>query len=110
MSRNPNVDIERSDYDKLSEYCKDSGLSVKRMTNKIIKDYMNRRDLAAGFSKELSFVGISSNRLTLRDQDSEELIDVYFEEKLLFCSKHKTNYCKHTYFALLLPELEQLKK
>ena len=110
MSRNPTVDIERSYYDKLSSYCKNTGSTVKRLTNSILRDYMNRRDLAAGFSDELSFVGISANRLTLRDQDTSELVDVYFEEKLLYCSKDKTNVCRHTYFALLLPELEQLKK
>lgn len=110
MVRSPTVDIERPYYDRIGQFCKETGLSVKRMTNSILRDYMNRRDLAAGFSQEINFVGISSNRLTLRDQDTSELVDVYFEEKLLYCSKDKTNFCKHTYFALLLPELEQLKK
>jgi hypothetical protein len=110
MSRNPTVDVERTYYDALSDLCKNNGGSVKQMTNTIIRDFIHRRNLAADFSKELDYVGISSNRLTLRDQATSELIDVYYKEKLLFCSKDKTNFCKHTYFCLLLPELEQLNK
>lgn len=110
MGRNPNVDIERSQYDTLSKFCNESGSSLKQMTNNLIRDFVHRRNLAADFSKELTFVGISSNRLTLRDQETSELVDVYYEKKLLFCSKDKSNFCKHTYYTLLLPELEQLEK
>ena len=110
MSRLPTVALERKLYDSIGKFCTEAGLSLKKMTNSIIKDYMNRRNLAAEFSKELVFVGISSNRITLRDQETAELLDIYYDEKLLYCEKCKTNFCKHTYFTLLLPELEQLKK
>ena len=110
MSRLPTVARERKLYDSIGKFCTEAGLSLKKMTNSIIKDYMNRRNLAAEFSKELVFVGISSNRITLRDQETAELLDIYYDEKLLYCEKCKTNFCKHTYFTLLLPELEQLKK
>jgi hypothetical protein len=110
MSRLPSVAIERKLYDIIGKFCTETGSSLKSMTNSIIKDYMNRRNLAAEFAKEMTFVGISSNRITLRDQETAELVDVYYEEKLLYCEKDKTNFCKHTYFTLLLPELEQLNK
>ena len=110
MSRLPTVALERKLYDSIGKFCTEAGLSLKKMTNSIIKDYMNRRNLAAEFSKELVFVGISSNRITLRDQETSELLDIYYNEKLLYFEKCKTNFCKHTYFTLLLPELEQLKK
>jgi hypothetical protein len=110
MSRLPSVAIERKLYDIIGKFCTEAGSSLKSMTNSIINDYINRRNLAAEFANEIAFVGISSNRITLRDQETAELVDVYYVEKFLYCEKDKTNFCQHTYFTLLLPELEQLKK
>ena len=110
QDRLPSVAIDKKLYDSLGKCCTEAGTSLKKMTNSIIEGYMNRRNLAAEFSKEMIFVGISSNRITLRDQETAELADVYYVEKILYCEKCKTNFCKHTYFTLLLPQLEQLNK
>ena len=110
QTRNPCVEIEKSIHSKLTMFCKDTDISVRKMINEVIEDFIDRKNLVNDFSKEIIFVGISSNRITLRNQKSSELTDVYYKEKLLYCDTDKTNYCEHTYFTLLLPEIRLLSR
>lgn len=108
--RDPSVAISQIQYQKVSEEAKERGISVKRHFNNIIDYYTKRRDMIDDYSDSLQYVGIAADIMTIRDMELNKTIDIHYKSGSLFCDECNTNYCKHTFFAILIPEVTKLIK
>lgn len=111
LQRDPSVAISQERYQKVSEEAKLRGTSVKRHFNNIIDYYTKRRDMINDYSESLQYVGIAANIMTLRDLELNKTIDIHYKDDGgLYCNECDTAFCKHTFFAILVPEVAKLIK
>lgn len=110
LQRDPSVAISQERYQKVSEEAKLRGISVKRHFNNIIDYYTKRRDMINDYSDSLQYVGIAANIMTLRDLQLNKAIDIHYKDDVLYCDECDTAFCKHTFFAILVPEVTKLIK
>lgn len=108
--RDPSVAISQEQYQKVSEEAKLRGISVKRHFNNIIDYYTKRRDIINDYSESLQYVGIAANIMTLRDLELNKTVDIHYKDGGLYCNECNTVFCKHTFFAILIPEVTKLIK
>ena len=108
--RDPSVAISQEEYQKVSKEAKLRGISVKRQFNNIIDYYTKRRDMIDDYSDSLQYVGIAADIMTLRDLELNKTIDIHYSDGGLYCDECNAVFCKHTFFAILIPEVVKLFK
>ena len=70
---------------------------------------LEKDEYIALYAPYLEKVGITDNRLTIRDTKRDKLTDVFLKDGKFFCNLDERNDCEHIHFALALPELARLK-
>lgn len=87
-----------------------TNLSFTKWISEYILMNLERDEFLRIYAPFLEKIGISDNRITIRDSKMEKLTDVFLKDEKLFCSLDESDDCIHIHFALALPELGRLKK
>ena len=70
---------------------------------------LEKDEYMAKYAPFLEKIGITDNRLTIRDSKKDKLTDVFIKDGKLYCNLDESNNCEHVHFTLALPELSRLK-
>ena len=62
------------------------------------------------YSDSLQYVGIAADIMTIRDMELNKTVDIHYKSGSLYCDECQSYYCKHTFFAILVPEVTKLIK
>ncbi len=70
---------------------------------------LEKDEYMARYAPHLESVGITDNRLTIRDNKKDKLTDIFLKDGHFYCNLDEVDNCEHIQFALALPELVRLK-
>ena len=63
--------------------------------------------LLANTSLRFEHINVKENHVTLLDRRVRRVVDVYAQDKSLWCDYCRKNSCEHTAFVLTIPEVQK---
>lgn len=85
-------------------------ISFAEWVTEYLQVNLEKDDFLKNYAPFIEKIGITDNRLTLRDNKENKLTDIFMKDDQVYCSVDETTNCIHTRFAWALPELAKLKK
>jgi len=97
--------------DKLTKRFEDEKpkISFAEWVTDYLKVNLEKDDFLRRYAPYIEKIGVTDNRLTLRDNKENKLTDIFMKDGKVYCSVDETTNCIHTQFAWALPELARLK-
>lgn len=88
---------------------KKTKLSFIKWLSEYILLNLEKDEFLTEYAPFLENIGITDNRITIRDSKKDKLTDIFFKEGHPYCNLDESETCEHVQFAMALPELAKLK-
>ena len=105
------VDIERSLHEKLSQSAESKNISLRKFVNEILRMSIEKNEFVHRIAPRLSPIELQPDSILLRDDSSKKtrFAQIVIRNEKLWCDLDDTHDCEHVRYALMLPELVNLK-
>jgi hypothetical protein len=106
-----NVDVNRTNYERLKSKAIEERYNIKEYTNSLIKSTLDKMEFAQRNMPFLVVDAIEGNKITLTDRKTRKLVDLRLDDVdgILHCEVDASDSCTHVVFALLMPEFAKLQ-
>ena len=85
-------------------------VNKQEIVSDLILNYEKKNKWLKKYSPHLSFIGIDSNELLIRDSHLDnKIIQVSYKDNRLWCSECKPKPCMHVFYAMARPEVALLE-
>ena len=105
------VDIHRETYNEISKIAEVKNMSLRKLVNEILELDVKKTSFLQTVAPKMSFVELTEDSLVIREKDSKKTryCQITIHNESLWCDIDDIGDCKHIHYALLLPELANLK-
>lgn len=102
------VEIYKENYEFYKQKAEDKRFTIKELINDLLENQIEKEKFLQRIAPSLSIESIEQNRMTLKDSNKREFIDVFLKNSKLECSKDNSTDCVHCHFVWAIPEFAKL--
>ena len=107
--RPPTVGIESDIYDQMRGIAAKNGMTLVDYVNRLLLYYLRKEMFLQMYAPSLHKIGTFNWSIFIKDDDSEGTSEVYMKDNKLYCTLCGKEDCIHVRYALLLPEVVEIK-
>ena len=108
MTRSPTIEIHQETYDRLNEKAQEKQTTLKGFVNELLLLNLEKDEFLSKYAPMIQYIGITDNKITLRDSKKNQLTDVFKKNNSLYCTLDDSTDCIHIHYVLALPELGKI--
>ena len=99
------VDVYRDLYDAMRRAAEHRGETTKTYINRILFNSVKKMNYIERNAPYLSVDSCDDNKITIKDEKSKRLIDVFKKDGKFFCEDHEgEDGCEHIQYVLVVPD------
>lgn len=108
MVRGKTVDIDKENYDYLTEQSKKAHKHIRTLVNEILAMNIERDKFLKELAPHLKKVSLETDTVILYDNKQRKSYTVVVKDGKLVCQEDQSTDCEHTHYVWALPELTKL--
>ena len=105
------VDIERTIHQQLLSIAKTRDLSLRKLVNEILLSNIEKDQFIKSIAPKFSLIEFTEDSILIRDKYAKKtrFAEITIKNEKMWCSLDEDSVCGHIHFALMFPELTNLK-
>jgi len=105
------VDIDKIIYKQISKKAEKKNKSIRKFVNELLELSLSKDEFVQRIAPRLSPIELQPDSILLRDDSLKKtrFAQIVIRNEKLWCDLDDTHDCEHVRYALMLPELVNLK-
>lgn len=95
-------------YLKIKKKAEQEGKSITALSSQILACVIEADEKLARYAPFIEVIGFEGNRIILKDNKKDRILDVVLHEKELYCSLDESQDCSHVAFCHALPQVDRV--